>query len=66
MYIIRVISILSVVLGNYSITRNTKLSLVSYMIASLSYMILIPTIEQILLGTFLIIQSIISLCKTRQ
>lgn len=66
MYIIRVLSIISVVLGNYSITRNVKLSLVSYMIASLSYMILIPTIEQILLGTYLIIQSIISLCKTRQ
>lgn len=66
MYIIRVLSIVSVAIGNYSITRNTKLSLISYMIASLSYMILIPTIEQILLGTYLIIQSIISLCKTRQ
>lgn len=66
MYIIRIISVLSVILGNYLITRNQKWSLVSYMIASLSYMILIPTIEQRLLGTFLIIQSIISLCKTRQ
>lgn len=63
---IRIISVLSVILGNYLITRNQKWSLISYMIASLSYMILIPTIEQRLLGTFLIIQSIISLCKTRQ
>lgn len=63
---IRVISVLSVILGNYLITRNQKWSLLSYMIASLSYMILIPTIEQRLLGTYLIIQSIISLCKTRQ
>lgn len=63
---IRMISVLSVILGNYLITRNQKWSLVSYMIASLSYMILIPTIEQRLLGTYLIIQSIISLCKTRQ
>lgn len=66
MYIIRVLSIVSVAIGNYSITRNTKLSLISYMIASLSYMILIPTIEQILLGTYLITQSILSLYKTRQ